>query len=321
LGGTGPADGTAATGGLGTGGEATGGASLGGAGAGGASAGGAGTGGINTGGSATGGINTGGSATGGINTGGSATGGINTGGSATGGINTGGSATGGQSSGSCDFSSLTSYEGNGSVTFYDPSGQVNCSFPMSGSSVLNVSTGNGEYIVAMGPTDYGNSATCGACVEVTRDDGQSVTVTVADQCPECQAGHIDLSRAAFLQIGTESEGYLGTTNGGAVGIISWRYVPCPVQGNVIITLKEPSNQGWNEFMVQNSRLPIVSFEANWSGSWVTGTRQTYDYFNVGGSLSFPLQVRLTDINGNVIEGTLQANQADQDLGVQFPSCN
>ena len=192
---------------------------------------------------------------------------------------------------------------------------------MSGSSVVNVSTGNGEYIVAMGPTDYGNSATCGACVEVTRDDGQSVTVTVADQCPECQAGHIDLSRAAFLQIGTESEGYLGTTNGGAVGIISWRYVPCPVQGNVIITLKEPSNQGWNEFMVQNSRLPIVSFEANWSGSWVTGTRQTYNYFNVGGSLSFPLQVRLTDINGNVIEGTLQANQADQDLGVQFPSCN
>ena len=98
-------------------------------------------------------------------------------------------------------------------------------------------------------------------------------------------------------------------------------MPCPVQGNVTIALKEPSNQGWNEFLVQDARTPVVKFEANFSGSWVTGTRQSYNYFNVGNSLSFPIQVRLTDANGNVIQGTLQGGVAEQNLGVQFPGCS
>ena len=54
--------------------------------------------------------------------------------------------------------------------------------------------------------------------------------------------------------------------------------------------------------------------------WVTGTRQTYNYFNVGGSLSFPVDIRLTDVAGNVIEGTVKAGIAEQDLGAQFPAC-
>ena len=298
------ADGGTASGGrIGQGGSLSGGTSSGGA--------------SISGGNATGGRATGGSPSGGRATGGTATGGRPTGGAPSGGRASGGSGT----SGSCNFSSFTSYNRNGSATYYDPSGQVNCSFPMNGSNVTHVATGNGAYIAAVAPADYRSAAACGACVQVTRDDGRSVTVTVVDQCPSCGTGHIDLSRTAFLQIGTETEGYLGTGNGGAVGIISFKYVPCPVQGNVTIALKEPSNQGWNEFLVQDARTPVVKFEANFSGSWVTGTRQTYNYFNVGNSLSFPIQVRLTDVNGNVIQGTLQGGIAEQNLGVQFPSCS
>ena len=73
--------------------------------------------------------------------------------------------------------------------------------------------------------------------------------------------------------------------------------------------------------MQDARTPVAKFEANINGSWVTGTRQSYNYFNVGSSLSFPIQVRLTDVNGNVIQGTLQAGVAEQSLGVQFPSCS
>jgi expansin len=274
-----------------------------------------------TGGTATGGRSTGGSATGGASTGGKSTGGTATGGRASGGSASGGRATGGSgTSGSCNFSSFASYSKNGSATYYDPSGQVNCSFPMSGSNVTHVATGSGAYIAALAPADYKNAAACGACVQVSRDDGRSVTVTIVDSCPSCGTGHIDLSRTAFLQIGTVTEGYLGTGNGGAVGIISWKYVPCPVQGNVTIALKEPTNPGWNEFLVEDSRTPVAKFEAYVNGSWVTGTRQSYNYFNVGSSLSFPIQVRLTDTNGNVIQGTLQSGVAEQDLGAQFPAC-
>jgi expansin len=315
-----------------SGGGSTGGA----AGSGGASSGGAHTGGSTpgSGGSATGGggdtppdDTSGGTSAGGSGSGGTATGGSSgapgSGGTATGGTSTGGSATGGEPEPTtpCDFGSLPQFnDDNGSATFYDPSKEVNCSFPMDGSNVEHVSTGDGAFIVAMGPSEYGGSAACGACLEVTRDNGAKVVVTVSDSCPGCQAGHIDLSRAAFMEIGTEQEGYLGTTNGGAVGLISWKYVPCPVEGNVLIALKEPGYDSWNEFMVENTRMPVTKLEVNWSGEWIEGTRQTYNYFNVGATLSFPLRVRVTDVAGNQVDGMILGVGPEEELDGQFPAC-
>ena len=39
------------------------------------------------------------------------------------------------------------------------------------------------------------------------------------------------------------------------GSISWRYVPCENNGNVHFRLKEPSNQAWNQLLVENHRFP------------------------------------------------------------------
>lgn len=275
----------------------------------------------NSGGATTGGSASGGTSSGGTGAGGEITGGASTGGSSTGGEGTGGEGTGGEPTTVCDFGSLTEFnDSDGSATYYDPANEVNCSFPMNGSNVEHVATGDGAFIVAMGPSEYGGSAVCGACIEVTRDNGATVTVTASDSCPGCQAGHIDLSRAAFMQIGTEQEGYLGTKNGGSAGLISWRYVPCPVQGNIIIRLKEPTNDGWNEFLVMNTRLPVAKLEANWEGAWVAGTRQTYNYFNVGASLYFPLRIRVTDVAGNSVQGMIMSGVAEQELDGQFLAC-
>ncbi|MBN1608151.1 MAG: hypothetical protein JW940_16075 [Polyangiaceae bacterium] len=280
------------------------------------------SGGFDTGGATTGGaLSNGGAGTGGAATGGTATGGVATGGTATGGAATGGGSTGGDPNTPCDFGSLTAYDDdNGSATYYDPEKEVNCSYPVNGSNVEHVYTGDGAFTVAMGPSEYGGSAICGACIEVTRDDTATVTVTATDQCPGCQPGHIDLSRAAFLEIGTITEGYLGTNNGGAFGLLSWRYVPCPVQGNIIIALKDPPNDGWNEFMVENTRLPVAKLEAKWESTWVTGTRQTYNYFNVGEQLWFPVRIRVTSVAGDVVDGLIMSGKAEQELDGQFPAC-
>ncbi|MGC4068565.1 MAG: expansin EXLX1 family cellulose-binding protein [Polyangiaceae bacterium] len=251
--------------------------------------------------------------------------------SSTGGTTAKGGTTGtagSTSSGTCKFPSA--HNGNGSVTWYQLSqgtATVNCSYPTHPSSeTVDYVVNNGQYFAAMNTSEYATAAACGACVQVTRDGGTSITVMIADQCPvgsnpKCKAGHIDLAKPAFLQLGTESEGYLGTGNGGVAGSISWKYVVCPVTGNVKVHLKEPSNTGWNEFLVANHRTPVSKFEAQINGSWVTGTRKEYNYFNVGSTVSFPLSVRLTDINGAVITGTVQAGTAVQDLGSQFPTCN
>ena len=77
----------------------------------------------------------------------------------------------------------------------------NCSYP---------SPPAGQLYVALPPSEYGGSAACGSYLQVSGPDG-SVTVEVVDQCPECQAGHIDLSEQAFAKIAPLSAGLVPVT--------------------------------------------------------------------------------------------------------------
>src|SRR5580693_8584865 len=81
---------------------------------------------------------------------------------------------------------------SGEATHYElaAGGMGNCSYP---------SPPAGQLYVALSPAEYGAAAACGSYLQVTGPDG-SVTVEVTDQCPECQAGHIDLSEQAFARI-------------------------------------------------------------------------------------------------------------------------
>ncbi|HSC85888.1 MAG TPA: carbohydrate binding domain-containing protein, partial [Polyangiaceae bacterium] len=113
-------------------------------------------------------------------------------------------------------------EPNGSITWYTfdqgtaAIGDVNCSYGIAQNPdrVNHIATQGGTYFGAINTTDYATAAACGACVEVSRPaQNKKVVVTVVDQCPvatnpKCVKGHIDLSKAAFLQLGTESEGYI-----------------------------------------------------------------------------------------------------------------
>ncbi|WP_437290578.1 expansin EXLX1 family cellulose-binding protein [Sorangium sp. So ce406] len=244
-----------------------------------------------------------------------------------------GTTTGGGDGGTCSIP-LPSYEdGDGSVTWYTlgqgSGGVVNCSFPVLGTSpdrIAHVATGGGRYFAAMNTADYDTAAACGACVEVSRDDGRKVVATVVDQCPssgnpKCTPGHIDLSQEAFQQIGSIDEGYLGTGNGGARGRISWKYVPCPVEGDLSISLKE-QNTWWNEFRVQGHRTPIDKLEVQINGTWRAATRQVYNYWRVGdGSMpAGPWRVRVTDVLGETIETTVQVSTAEQSASDQFSTC-
>ena len=69
-------------------------------------------------------------------------------------------------------------------------GDGNCSYP---------GLPDGGLFVALSPGEYDGSAACGSFIEVTGPDG-SVTAEVVDQCPPCQAGHVDLSEQAFERI-------------------------------------------------------------------------------------------------------------------------
>ena len=58
----------------------------------------------------------------------------------------------------------------------------------------------------------------------------------------------------------------------------------------------------------------------WESTWVTGTRQTFNYFNVGDQLWFPLRIRVTSVAGDVVDGLIMGGHAEEELDGQFPAC-
>ena len=88
-------------------------------------------------------------------------------------------------------------------------------------------------VAAMNAEEYGHAAVCGAYVAVSGPQG-TVTVRIVDLCPECQAGHLDLSREAFSRIGDLSDG---------VVTITWQVVSPALSGPIAYHLKDGSNPG------------------------------------------------------------------------------
>jgi expansin (peptidoglycan-binding protein) len=239
----------------------------------------------------------------------------------------------------CDPSQLLS-SNNGGVTVYwfnqgtysNPrqAGQdINCSFGSDGSQqgtgqddrVYNIP--DERFFGAINGTDYRNSATCGACVELTnRQNNRTVTITVVDSClvsnnnPTCTQGHIDLSRAAFEQLTGQ--------NTGDINNIGWRFVACGGDDKVQFQLKQPENQYWNQFIVLNHRYPIARAEVLMDGGrWVEARRESYNYWlppegdnGAGGDMG-TYRVRVTDVNGAVIEEQLALRAGLQGGNGQF----
>ena len=237
----------------------------------------------------------------------------------------------------CNPAGLLSHNGNGGVTVYwfaqgtlsvpkQANQDVNCSF--NATRANNDDGGQMDRVAyiqdpslfgAMNGSEYGNADACGACVQMSQG-GRNVTVTIADSCrpengnPTCTSGHIDLSRSAFQSLTGQGTGDI---NG-----ISWRYVPCTGMGNVQFQLKDASNQYWNEFLVVNHKYPLKSAQVLLAdGRWINAVRQSYNYWRpVDGATDGNMgtyKVRVTDINGGIIEEQLELKPGLQGGSAQF----
>src|SRR5215471_10133845 len=183
---------------------------------------------------------------------------------------------------------------NGRATYYAADGSGNCMFDPSP---------NDLDVAAMDGPEYANSEVCGECVAIQGPKG-NVTVRIVDQCPDCEAGHLDLSQEAFAKIADVSAGNVP---------ITWSVVPCNVTGNVAYRFKEGSSQYWTAIQVRNHRLPITSLAWNNSGNWEDVPRQDYNYFVVdsGVGTAGPFDVRITAADGQTLLDTLPGVVAGQ----------
>jgi expansin len=163
-------------------------------------------------------------------------------------------------------------------------GQGNCSFPFP--------PGGGLY-VALSPSEYDNAAPCGSYLEVTGPDG-SVRVEVADQCPPCAAGHIDLSAAAFADIAPLSAGLVS---------VSYRVIADPpLPGPLAVRVKEGSSRYWLALLILNTGNPLAAVQVETAaGGWTDLVRASFNYWIAqSGAGPGPFTIRLTDTLGNQV---------------------
>ena len=195
---------------------------------------------------------------------------------------------------------------DGVATYYAATGAGNCSFAASADLM----------VTAVAAPDWAGSAECGRCLEVWGPEAR-IVVRVVDQCPECLAGHLDLSAEAFDLIAEPSQGIVP---------VSFRSVPCPVAGNVVLHQKDGVNVWWFAIQIRNHRYAIASVELreNGSATWQSMARQDYNYFLVtsGPGLSFPVAIRITDVHQHAILENIGAVVPEGDtVGAhQFPLC-
>ena len=223
----------------------------------------------------------------------------------------GGGMSGNAGSTSCSFPGSWNPGSPTYTTYTLPNAQTACGYNGNNNTIKNIATpANFAAIPGNSSSDFNTDNRCGACVQI----GNAI-VTIVDECPfqgntPCQnnpGGHLDLSMAAANAGNVQGNPDLHNQN-------AWKFVPCPINGNVIVRLKNGND---NEIYIENEILPIASVTCGNQ----TGSRQSYGawHFNnsvKGGGCS------VTDIAGRSINITVGMTQnEDVNSGTQFPKCN
>jgi expansin (peptidoglycan-binding protein) len=136
----------------------------------------------------------------------------------------------------------------GKATFYDlGGGKGNCSFPSAPANDL---------FVALGNSQYSAGAACGSYLDVTGPKGK-VRVKVIDRCPECAAGHLDLSRTAFKKIADEVQGIIP---------VKYKAVVNPATpGPLSVRFADTSTRWWFAVLIDNHANPLTSVKVKGPG--------------------------------------------------------
>ena len=189
-----------------------------------------------------------------------------------------------QNSGSACAAPPSTTAKKGKATYFFLEGTLgNCSFPSPPADDLYVALGQ--------KNQYSNGAACGTYIDVTGPKGKT-RVKVVDSCPECPAGHLDLSLTAFKKIGAQSAGIIP---------ITYKTVPNPaVPGPLSVRVKEGSSQYWLSVLIDNHANQLTSVKiAGAGGSFRSATREDFNYWTIpSGVGKGPFKIKVADAYGH-----------------------
>lgn len=170
----------------------------------------------------------------------------------------------------------------------------------SGNCNFMYDSGVGANYAAINAEQWNNTMNCGRCAEVScidsrcSDTSTSRIVYIVDQCPECTNGDLDLSPSTFkILTGSNPDRYL----------IKWKFVSCPLVGNIEYCTKIGSNNHWLAIQPANIALGVDSMQIN---NQTTKMVNSAFYFLIDNSSPDmrSVDVTITSIAGETISETL-----------------
>jgi expansin (peptidoglycan-binding protein) len=173
----------------------------------------------------------------------------------------------------------------GEARFYAFGPEVSCSIP--GLSL------DGFY-GGVSTEEYGHADLCGAYLDVYGPRGD-VRVLIADRCPGCGPGQLDLSTAAFEQIADRSDG---------VAQVRYTVVRDPnPPPELSYEIKPDASADWFAMLVTGSGNPIqrVAIRHATGGRWQELNRGMDNYWTLTGAGQGPFAARVTDVLGHQVE--------------------
>ncbi len=193
-----------------------------------------------------------------------------------------GQVTGGRACASVVADAAAGGAGAQIATHYVLTGLPNCGYSP---------PADGLYVALPAP-EYADAAGCGGYLEVNGPDG-SVRVKVIDQCPECAAGHIDLSETAFAR--------LAPLSAGLINVSDTPLADPALPGPVSVQVKQGSSQYWLALLADNTGNPLARVAVETSSGWLSLARASYNYWiAASGAGQGPFTVRLTDTQGHQV---------------------
>ncbi|ETI32000.1 hypothetical protein L917_20229 [Phytophthora nicotianae] len=161
--------------------------------------------------------------------------------------------------------------------------------------------GVGDNYAALNNEQWDSTHNCGRCAEVSCDDARCSDTTstqvvyIVDRCPECKQGDLDLSPTVFKTLtGSDPSRYT----------IKWKFVDCPVSGNIEYCTKSGSSSSWLAIQPANFANGVASMKI--ANQDVTMVDSCYYYLLNGGSNvdMSAVSVELTSFSGETVTETL-----------------
>lgn len=162
----------------------------------------------------------------------------------------------------------------------------------------------GSNYAALNAKQWNHTMNCGRCAEVAcadsrcSDTATTKIVYIVDQCPECANGDLDLSPHIFKMItGSAPDRYR----------IKWKFVQCPLSGNIQYCTKTGSSNYWLAIQPANIALGVESMRIN---DHATKMVDSAFYFLIdnGSPTMRSVDITTTSISGEIISETLSLKE-------------